>query len=126
MKNEITIPQNSAERYTFKRLYRETLSHALFAAIKEVIPEKRVIIGHSLGDGYYFSCQDGTVITNDECEKIKQKLQSLIEDDTKIEAFTLPYREAIELLQKENLTDAASLVRTNALQTVEFNRIKNY
>lgn len=126
MKNEITIPQNSAERYTFKRLYRETLSHALFAAIKEVIPEKRVIIGHSLGDGYYFSCQDGTVITNDECEKIKQKLHSLIEDDTKIEAFTLPYREAIELLQKENLTDAASLVRTNALQTVEFNRIKNY
>lgn len=126
MKNEITIPSDNSERYTFKRLYRETLSQALFAAIKEVIPGKRVIIGHSLGDGYYFSCQDGSVITNDEYEKIRKTLKQLIEDDTKIETFTLPYREALELLQKENLTDAASLVRTNAFKTVEFCKIKNY
>lgn len=126
MKNEITIPVSASEQYTFKRIYRETLSQALFAAMKEVIPNKRVIIGHSLGDGYYFSCPDGSIITKNECEKIKIALGRLIDDDTKIEPFTLPYKDAIELLEKEKLFDAASLVRTNAIKTIEFCRIKNY
>ena len=42
-----------------KRIYRKSLCFLLSYASSVVAPERTLIIGHSLGDGYYFRYRDG-------------------------------------------------------------------
>jgi uridine kinase len=41
-----------------KRIYRHSLCYLLCAAVSMLYPQRRLVIGHSLGDGYYFSFDD--------------------------------------------------------------------
>ena len=122
----MNIPNDYKEMIKWKRTYRETLIMAFEASVYKVMPNEKIIIGHSLGDGYYFYFENRETINDDEIDKISKTLKSYVENDTKIEHVTYEYKDALEILKKRGLNDAYLLVKTNAWEKVRFFKIDDY
>ena len=93
----MNIPNDYKEMIKWKRTYRETLIMAFEASVYKVMPNEKIIIGHSLGDGYYFYFENRETINDDEINKISKTLKGYVENDTKI--IITPYFKNLSLLQ---------------------------
>ncbi|HBO35212.1 MAG TPA: AAA family ATPase, partial [Sphaerochaeta sp.] len=49
-----------------KRIYRHSICYLLCAAVSMLYPARRLVIGHSLGDGYYFSFDDELTLSRND------------------------------------------------------------
>ena len=65
-----------------KRVYRKTLCFLLCYASAKLFPERTLIIGHSLGDGFYFYYRERE---KPDIEKLKDKMRRAIDEDLPIE-----------------------------------------
>ncbi|MFW5826460.1 MAG: nucleoside kinase [Alkalispirochaeta sp.] len=92
-----------------QRVYRRSLCYALAIAADRAVPETRLLIGHSLGNAYYYSF-DGTVATAKLLDRLRRELSTLIEDDLPIRRGVASYEDALEYFNQHNMHDAALLV----------------
>lgn len=118
--------EKTINKKTWKVMYRNTLCYALAAAVQEVVPHERLIIGHSLGDGYYFYYPNERHYEKSELDKIRKTLERLISQDTKVEEITMPYKDALKEFKKRNMPDTVKLIETNAWENIKLYKIGNY
>lgn len=85
-------------------IYRRSLCFVLATAAHQLFPYKRLVIGHSLGYGYYYTIDTDTPLTEFDINALKQKMNEIITSDQKIEQATISYQEAIALFEKLNMT----------------------
>lgn len=83
-----------------RRIYRHSLCFLLFAS--SYLLEKRcsLVIGHSLGDGYYFSSSDGKKIEPSYVEKLKKKMEELVKDGGEVSYENMGGKEALLYFRK--------------------------
>ncbi|MGN1164677.1 MAG: hypothetical protein ACI4S4_07745, partial [Candidatus Ornithospirochaeta sp.] len=55
-----------------RRIYRHSICFLLSYASFLAYPERHLIIGHSLGDGFYFSYDDDRSMTEEEVDTIRE------------------------------------------------------
>ncbi len=110
-----TIPEN-AEIETVplfstmgRRVYRKTLCFLLSYASATLFPERSLVIGHSLGDGYYFSYRGKE---KPDIKALKAKMTEAIERDLPIEYKTLTSDEAMEYVKKHGLKETEKLLES--------------
>lgn len=120
------IPQN-AEIETVKlfstlgrRVYRKTLCFLLCYASALLYPEKSLVIGHSLGDGYYFSYRKKEKF---DIEKLKQTMQDAIDKNYPIDLITLTADDAFKYARARNLTETEKLLCTRNDGSYQFSRL---
>lgn len=65
-------------------VYRRTLCFTMEAALHEIDPNYHLLIGHSLGYGYYYTLLDGNAVHPPLIEKIKNKMNEIIEKMSKL------------------------------------------
>ncbi len=83
---------------TGARVYRKTLSILLSKTCRELYPDRRLIIGHSLSTGY-FCYFDGMLNVEDrELEEIRNHMSALIKQNLKINYENMSYAEACSQL----------------------------
>ncbi|MCK9547564.1 MAG: nucleoside kinase, partial [Sphaerochaeta sp.] len=58
------------------RMYRHSICYLLCAAVSMLYPARRLIIGHALGDGYYFRFDDELTLNKEDIVSIEQTMRA--------------------------------------------------
>ena len=88
--------------YDELRTLRHSCSHVLAQAVKHLFPHVKLAIGPAIDNGFYydFDCGDKP-LTAEHFDAIEAEMKAIIKANLKIERFTLPRAEALELMKDE-------------------------
>ena len=76
--------------------YRKTLCFLLCYASSVVHPDRTLVVGHSLGDGYYFSYKGKE---KPDTERLREVMKKAIEEDMIVDIETLSASQALEYVE---------------------------
>ncbi len=93
------------------RIFRRTLSYILAMAARLEFPERTLVIGHSLGDSYYYYFEGEPEVSSDDLKKISDRMEDIVKKDIPIERRVIAYSEALEYFKNENQKATALLLR---------------
>ncbi len=82
-------------------VFRHTASHVLAAAVKRLFPEAKLTIGPAIENGFYYDFDSDVAFTPEVLEQIEGEMKKVIKENAKMERFTLPRAEALELMKDE-------------------------
>ena len=109
-----------------RRIYRHSICFLLCYAATLVIPQRQLVIGHSLGDGFYFNFKDWKKVSDKEIELLSSKMKELVSEAHEIERVSLSIQEAVKVLSKKGYKDAVSLIKSMNRPLVDMYRIRDY
>ena len=84
-----------------KKAYWHTTSHIMAQAVKRLFPEAKIAIGPAIDEGFYYDFDVEKPFTDEDKSKIEEEMNKIIKEDIAIERFSLPRKEAIELMKNE-------------------------
>ena len=84
-----------------KKAYWHTTSHIMAQAIKRLFPAVKLAIGPSIDEGFYYDFDTENPFTEEDKVKIEEEMKKIIKEDLAIERFSLPRKEALELMKDE-------------------------
>lgn len=91
-------------------VYRRAATLILIEAVRRVFPERRLLIGQSLGDGYYFDLTPGGVKSEAEIGRIREAFSALVRDNLPFAKRYLPYQEARDYFRQLGQEDKVTLL----------------
>jgi threonyl-tRNA synthetase len=109
-------------------LLRHDAAHVLATAVMELYPGVKISIGPPIEDGFYydFDFPDGTKLTEDDFERVEQRMREHIAADEQFERADVPVTEAIERFKSEGqdykIELIEDLVRDQGVETVSLYR----
>ena len=109
-----------------RRIYRHSICFLLCYAATLVIPKRQLVIGHSLGDGFYFNFKDWKKVSDKEIELLSTKMKQLVCESQEIERVTLSIQDAVKVFSKQGYKDAVSLIKSMNRPSVDMYRIGDY
>ncbi|MBI1292075.1 hypothetical protein GC173_12665, partial [bacterium] len=99
-------------------IYRRSLTFLLIRAIKDLFPDLRVYINHSLNRGYYgevynqfVSGEEPSLLAESDIERIKAQMSKLVAENIPFVRRELPVGEAQALFEKHGMTDKVELLK---------------
>ena len=84
-----------------KKAYWHTTSHIMAQAVKRLFPNAKLAIGPAIDNGFYYDFDVENPFTDEDKAKIEEEMKKIIKEDLKIERFSLPKKEALELMKDE-------------------------
>lgn len=106
-----------------KRVYRKSLCLLLSYASSLLYPDRTLVIGHSLGDGFYFSYRDGF---KPDINALKSVMEGAIREDLSIDIIRKRNDEAERYAEEHNLRETLKLLRSRNDESYEFTAIGNF
>ena len=95
-----------------QRMYLRTLSFILYAAVRNLWPDARLIIDHAISKGYFCEIEAlEKTFTEEDVWSIKEEMKSIVRQDITVERRMILTETAIELLDKNGLHRKAELYR---------------
>jgi uridine kinase len=92
-------------------IYRRSLCFLLSMAAPRIFPRRRLIIGHSLGQGYFYYLDGMDAVPRDDLIRIEAEMRELVARDLPIRSLSLSYREAVSFFEKHNQPDTLLLLQ---------------
>ncbi len=92
------------------RVYRQSLCSLLSLAVARVSPHRRLVMGHSLGDGYFFYFKDDDVVTNREIDGLQAEMRKLVESDLPISRHLVAYEDARRHFEENGQSETSTLL----------------
>jgi uridine kinase len=92
------------------RTYRRSLCFVLAMAATRVFPEHRLVIGHSLGDGYYYHFPDRDDLSERDVSALESQMLKLVGRKLDITRHVLSYADALEHFTAHRMPDTAALL----------------
>lgn len=93
------------------RIYRRSLTFLLAAAFDELFPEAQLTVDHSVSSGgYYCEVGDRDPLTEDELDRLENRMAELVEADLPFSKSQTPLEQAIEHFKAHGLEDKARLL----------------
>lgn len=109
------------------RVYMRTLSLIFIKSCEEIFNGCKVTIEHSLSNGLYCEIKNNkSEVTEEDIEKIKAKVKSIIESDLKIEKIVTDKSEAIKILKNNNKNAKAELLKYKEYEDVKLYKCGGY
>lgn len=84
-----------------KKAYWHTTSHILAQAVKRLFPQAKIAIGPAIDEGFYYDFDVEKPFTDEDKAKIEEEMKKIIKEDIPIQRFSLPRKEALELMKDE-------------------------
>lgn len=91
-------------------VYRRSLSFLLEKVAFKLFPDRKLIIGHSLGPGYYFDLVGKKEVTEEEIKLIENEMKREVEENKPINRENINYQEALEHFKKTGRWDKYKLI----------------
>ena len=107
-------------------VYRRSLCLLLATAAHNLFPTSHLLVGHSLGYGYYYTLDTGTPITQEQITSLENEMQRLVQQDLPVTTKTISYEDAINLFEELNLTETRKQLNYIAPQKIKINCIDNF
>ncbi|MBN1524630.1 MAG: nucleoside kinase [Spirochaetales bacterium] len=92
-------------------MYRRSLCFLVSIASRILFPEKRLVIGHSLGKGYFYHYEHQKNIPQKDLEALTEKMNELIRENLPIDQHHLSYQDAVSHFEKTREIDTALLLK---------------
>lgn len=86
-------------------VYRRSLCFLLAASAHSLFPNSRLLVGHSLGYGYYYTLETGSAIESEHIASLEKEMRALVEKKIPIVTNDISYEDATVLFEKLNLTE---------------------
>ncbi len=84
-----------------KKAYWHTTSHIMAQAVKRLFPEVKLAIGPAIDNGFYYDFDTDKPFSDEDKQKIEEEMKKIIKENLSIERFSLPKKEALELMKDE-------------------------
>ena len=97
----LTIHTFSEDDIEGKKAYWHTTSHIMAQAVKRLFPDVKFAIGPSINEGFYYDFDVERPFTDEDKQKIEEEMKKIIKEDIEIERFSLPKKEALELMNDQ-------------------------
>ncbi len=99
------------------RIYQRGLTFILYAAARDLFPDRRLRVQHSLGRGLFCDFKEIRV-TDEEVVQLKQQMRKLIDANIAYRKKELYKWDALQLLDSFGMHDKAELLRFRSKSTV--------
>ncbi len=106
-------------------IYHRGLVFILYAAARDLFPDRRLRVLHSLGHGLFCDFREMRA-TDDEILQIKQRMRELINQNLDYQKKELYKWDALELLNDMGMHDKAELLRFRSKSTVNIYYLGNH
>lgn len=95
------------------RIYRSTASFLLGKAVKDLFPDARFSVEHSLGTGFYcwFGQNGQEGISPDDVARIEAHMKKLVLREVPIERRKVSFADAVKAFEEQGQTDKVNLLR---------------
>jgi uridine kinase len=103
------------------RSYVRSLCFILSKAVDNLFPDGNIYIEHPLSKGYYCDLEAGTAITDEIIEKIKKRMQEIIESNFPFETHSGQTDEIVALFRQHGMEDKALLLETSGSVYSKYN-----
>ena len=107
-------------------VYRRSLCLLLAAAAYRLYPEARLLVGHSLGHGYYYTLDTAQEIEDKQITAIEKEMRSLVAQNIPVSTDQLTWSEAAELFEKLGLKETRKQLNFDCSPTVKINSIDGF
>ncbi|HET6452751.1 MAG TPA: nucleoside kinase [Spirochaetia bacterium] len=107
-------------------IYRRSLSFLLSMAAQKVVPKRRLVIGHSLGQGYFYYFDGLDAVPRDDLIRLEAEMRQLVARDLPVRVLSLAYQDAIAYFQKHNQPDTLLLLQNRNDPTVQVSSCEGY
>ena len=84
-----------------KKAYWHTTSHIMAQAVKRLFPNVKFAIGPAIDEGFYYDFDVDKPFTDEDKTKIEEEMKRIIKENIKIEKFSLPKKDALELMKNQ-------------------------
>ena len=84
-----------------KKAYWHTSAHIMAQAVKRLFPDVKFAIGPAIDEGFYYDFDVEKPFTEEDKQKIEEEMKKIIKEDIEIERFSLPKKEALELMKDQ-------------------------
>jgi uridine kinase len=91
-------------------IYRRSLCYLLTKASKQLFPDRRLVVGHSLGNGYYYYFDGLKKIEPGDLQSLSERMQEIVHSDMPIRRSVISYLEALEFFKTRNQPDTQLLL----------------
>lgn len=95
-----------------KRVYRHSICYLLCYAVDKVMKGRRLFIGHSLGDGYFFRFANGKGCTEAEKDALVDCMGATVQADLPITREKFPYKTMVTYFHDKGMKETESLLLT--------------
>jgi uridine kinase len=92
-------------------VYRRSLCFLLAIASKELFPDRRLIISHSLGKSYYYYFDGMTDVDPRDIEKLENRMREIVGKDIPIQRRVISYAEALTHFEEQKQHDTSLLLQ---------------
>ncbi len=107
-------------------IYRRTLCFVLDVAAHKLFPSSRLLVGHSLGYGYYYTFADRDSISKDDIEKLQHEMEEIITADCIINQVKVSYKDAVSILEKQEMPETRRLLDYQAKPIIRLNSLNGF
>ncbi|MDR0643868.1 MAG: nucleoside kinase [Treponema sp.] len=107
-------------------IYRRSLAFLLALAARELFPHRGLCIGHSLGNSYYYTFEDGELPSQEEIASLKAQMEALVRENSPITFDYKAYTEAVEIFTQNKQIDTCQLLKERGGSKVPVNECKGW
>lgn len=107
-------------------VYRRTLCFVLAAAARSLYPGLRLLVGHSLGYGYYYTLESGGSKITIDLEALELRMRALINENLPIATRFVSYEESLELFRDTNQPETYRLLTQISRPRIMINTLGDY
>ncbi|MCL2066655.1 MAG: nucleoside kinase [Treponema sp.] len=107
-------------------IYRRSLAFLLAVAQRKIFPERRLYVGHSLGNSYYYTFTEGVQPSSEDVSSLSSAMEELVKEDLPITFKHIAFEEALDLFKKNNQTDTLLLLDQRSSSRLKINECNGY
>jgi uridine kinase len=107
-------------------VYRRSLCLLLAAAAHNIFPDTRLLVGHSLGHGYYYTLDNGKKIEAKQITSLGREMSALVKKDIPIITSEISWQEAAKLFEKLGLTETRKQLNYNCTPSIKINTLDTF
>jgi uridine kinase len=107
-------------------IYRRSLCYLLANAGKRLFKKRRLVIGHSLGKGYFFYFDGMDSVPEEDLYKLHEEMRRIVALDLPITRYKMSYTEALAYFKENNQPDTVLLIKNSNAPRVPVNRCGDF
>jgi threonyl-tRNA synthetase len=114
---EVNAPDEALE------VYRHSTSHLMALAVTELFPETHLGIGPAISDGFFYDFERDQPFTQEDLEKIEEKMRELVQKDLPYQPAIVNVDEAVEEFDKRGEKLKVELIKEKCGQQLSCYRV---
>jgi uridine kinase len=99
-------------------VYRRSLCFLLAIAAKQLFPDRRLVIGHSLGRGYFYYFEGRSKVSGQDIQALKKRMREIVSRGCPILRRVISYPEAVRYFEQNNQPDTVFLLKNRNDQKI--------